>query len=74
MQNLNTKTIWSLFICFFFLSLRYNLKQIDNMMLQKILFAMMAAAVILLGMTGCTNEDNSSSDDMEVLEKILIGI
>jgi len=74
MQNLNTKTFWSLFICFFFLSLRYNLKQIDNMMLQKKLFAMMAAAVILLGMTVCTNEDNSSSDDMEVLEKSLIGI
>jgi hypothetical protein len=42
-------------------------------MKQKI-FAMIAAAVLLLGVTGCTNEDNPSSKDMSVLEQSLVGL
>ena len=38
------------------------------------LFAMFAAAVLLLGMTGCTNEDNPSSSDINVLEQNLVGL
>ena len=37
-------------------------------------FVMMAAAVLLLGMTGCTVEDNPSSNDIDVLEKNLVGV
>ena len=37
-------------------------------------FAMIAAAVLLLGMTGCSKEDNPSSKDMSVLEQSLIGL
>jgi pimeloyl-ACP methyl ester carboxylesterase len=37
-------------------------------------FAMFAAAVLLLGMTGCSSVDNPSSNDMDVLEQSLIGL
>ena len=37
-------------------------------------FAMIAAAMLLLGMTGCTVEDNPSSVDINVLEQSLIGL
>ena len=37
-------------------------------------FAMIAAAVLLLGMAGCSKEDNPSSKDMSVLEQSLIGL
>ena len=37
-------------------------------------FVMMAAAVLLLGMTGCTVEDNPSFNDIDVLEKNLVGV
>ena len=36
--------------------------------------AMIAAAVLLLGMTGCTVEDNPSSSEIDVLEKSLVGV
>ena len=35
---------------------------------------MFAAAVLLLGMTGCSSDDNSSSVDINVLEKSLVGV
>ena len=35
---------------------------------------MMAAVVLLMGMTGCTAEDNSPSTDIDVLEKSLVGL
>ena len=37
-------------------------------------YAMFAAAVLLLGMTGCTKEDNPSSTDIKDLEKSLVGL
>jgi len=39
-------------------------------------FAMFAAAMLLLGMTGCTGVDNpsTSTDDMSVLEQSLVGL
>ena len=37
-------------------------------------FAMFAAAVLLLGMTGCSKDDNSSSIDINAMEKDLIGM
>lgn len=37
-------------------------------------FAMIAAAALLLGMTGCTGVDNPSTNDMSVLEQSLIGL
>ena len=36
--------------------------------------AMMAATVVLLGLTGCSRDDNPSSNNMEVLEKSLVGL
>ena len=38
------------------------------------LFAMIAAAMLLLGMGACTNVDNPSTDDMSILEQGLIGL
>ena len=38
------------------------------------LFTMMAAAVLLVGMTGCSKDDNPSLNNMEVLEQSLIGL
>ncbi len=41
---------------------------------KQMFFAMFAAAVLLLGMTGCSSVDNPSSNDMDVLEQSLIGL
>ena len=38
------------------------------------LFAMFASAVLLLGMTGCTVEDNLSSKDIQAQEQSLVGL
>ena len=37
-------------------------------------FAMIAAAVLLLGTTGCSNEDSPSPIDIEALEQSLVGV
>ena len=37
-------------------------------------FAIFAALVLLLGMTGCSNDDSPATDDKKVLEKDLVGI
>jgi len=37
-------------------------------------YATLAAAILLLGMTDCTNEDNNASTDMAVQEQSLIGL
>ena len=43
--------------------------------MKKIVFAMFAAAVLLLGMTGCSKADNPSTppDNTNVKEKSLVG-
>ncbi len=43
--------------------------------MKKIFFAMFAAAVLLLGMTGCSKADNPSTppDNTNVKEKSLVG-
>jgi len=38
------------------------------------LFAVFAAAVLLMGMTGCSNEDNTSPIDNEAQEQSLVGL
>lgn len=38
------------------------------------LFVTFAAVLLLLGMTGCSNDDNSPSEDIKVQEKDLVGI
>ena len=43
-------------------------------MMKQTFFAMFAAVVLLLGMTGCKSEDDSPSYDLNVLEKSLIGV
>ena len=43
------------------------------MMKQKI-FVIFAAALFLVGMTGCTAEDNPASDNTKVLEESLVGL
>ena len=43
------------------------------MMKQKI-FAMFAAAMLLLGTAGCTNEDNPSPIDIDALEQSIVGV
>ena len=48
-----------------------NLK--PKMMKQKI-FAMFAAAMLLLGTAGCTNEDNPSPIDIDALEQSIVGV
>ena len=42
--------------------------------MKKIFFAMFAAAVLLLGMTGCSKVDNPSPIDINVLEQSLVGL
>ena len=42
-------------------------------MKQKLL-AIMAAAMLMLGMTACTNEDNPSTADIDALERELVGV
>ena len=37
-------------------------------------FAMIAAAVLLLGMGACTKEDKPTARDMSVLEQSLVGL
>ena len=44
------------------------------MIMKKIFFALIAAAVLLTGMTGCSKEDNPASTDISVLEKSLVGL
>ena len=41
--------------------------------MKKILFAMMAA-VLLVGMTSCSKDDNPSTVDIDALEKCLVGL
>ena len=41
---------------------------------KQLLFAMMAAAVLLVGMTGCSKDDNPSTVDIKALEKSLVGL
>ncbi len=47
-------------------------KIITNM--KKILFAMMAAVALLVGITACSKDDNPSSDDITVKEQELVGL
>ena len=42
-------------------------------MKQKLL-AIMAAAMLMLGMTACTNDDNPSTADIDALERELVGV
>ena len=42
--------------------------------MKKILFAIMAAATLLVGMTSCSKDDNPSSEDITVKEQDLIGL
>ena len=42
--------------------------------MKQILFAMFAAAVLLLGMTGCSSVDNPSSNTVNVQEQDLVGL
>jgi hypothetical protein len=42
--------------------------------MKQIFFAVFAAAVLLLGTTGCSNEDSPSPIDIEALEQSLIGV
>jgi len=42
--------------------------------MKKIFFAVFAAAVLLMGTTGCSNEDSPSPIDIEALEQSLVGV
>jgi hypothetical protein len=42
--------------------------------MKKTFFAMFAVAAFLLGMTGCSKDDNSSTVDISALEKSLVGL
>lgn len=42
--------------------------------MKQIFFAMFAAATLLLGVTGCSTEDNSSAIDINALEQSLVGL
>ena len=43
-------------------------------MMKRIFLAVFAAAVLLMGTTGCSNEDSPSPIDIEALEQSLIGV
>ena len=42
--------------------------------MKQIFFAVFAAAVLLMGTTGCSNEDSPSPIDIEALEQSLVGV
>lgn len=42
--------------------------------MKKIIFAVFAATMLLLGAAGCSSEDNSSSVDIDALEQNLVGL
>lgn len=42
--------------------------------MKQIFFAMCTAAIVLLGMTGCSSDDSSSSVDTNALEQKLVGL
>lgn len=48
--------------------------RIKHMIMKKIFFALIAAAVLLTGMTGCSKEDNIPSTDTSVQEQDLVGL
>ena len=43
-------------------------------MMKQIIFAIFAAALLLVGMTGCSKVDNPSTDDTKALEQSLVGL
>jgi len=42
--------------------------------MKQIFFAMCTAAILLMGMTGCSSDDSSSSVDIDALEQRLVGL